>query len=210
MPVKPDNVEHYLASGCGRCELGGTPQCKVHSWGEELRLLRGILQESGLTVEIKWSAPCYTHAGKNVLMLSALKDSVIVSFFRGAQLTDPENVLVRPGANSRFARYLRFTDAQTISAQKTVILGYVQEAVELERAGTRVDVSKDAPLDHPNELLQFFAADPAFEQAFAALTPGRQRGYLLHFSAAKQPKTKIARIEKCMPKIFMGKGWSER
>ncbi|MCB0132385.1 MAG: DUF1801 domain-containing protein, partial [Caldilineaceae bacterium] len=92
MPVKPDNVEHYLASGCGRCELGGTPQCKVHSWGEELRLLRAILQESGLTEEIKWSAPCYTHAGKNILMLSALKESAIVSFFRGAQLMDPENL----------------------------------------------------------------------------------------------------------------------
>ncbi|MCB0133367.1 MAG: YdeI/OmpD-associated family protein, partial [Caldilineaceae bacterium] len=126
------------------------------------------------------------------------------------QLMDPENLLEKPGANSRFARYLRFTDAQAISAQKNVILGYVQEAIALERAGTRVDVRDDTPLDYSDELLQFFATDPAFEQAFSALTPGRQRGYLLHFSAAKQSKTKIARIEKCMPKIFMGKGWSER
>ena len=89
MSLKPENVDHYLDRGCGRCELGGTPQCKVQSWQEELRLLRRVIQESGLTEEIKWSAPCYTHNGKNILMLSALKESVVVSFFRGSQMTGP-------------------------------------------------------------------------------------------------------------------------
>jgi len=210
MSVKPDNVDQYMASGCGRCEFGGTPQCKVHSWDEELRLLRGILQESGLTEELKWSAPCYTHDGKNILMLSALKESVTVSFFRGAQMKDPEHILEKPGEHSRFARYIRFTNVQTIASRKKAILRYIQEAIELENSGKRVDVSNDAPLDYPDELIQMFEANPDFEEAFSALTPGRQRGYLIYFSSAKQSKTKTTRIEKCMPKIFIGKGWNER
>jgi len=210
MPVKPDNVDQYLESGCGRCEFGGTPQCKVNSWVEELRLLRGILQASGLTEEIKWGAPCYTHSGKNILMLSALKECVTVSFFQGAQLKDPENILEKPGANSRFARYIRFTDAQTIASLKPAILSYIQEAVEIEKSGKKLDVSNDAPQEYPDELIQMFEANPDFKEAFSTLTPGRQRGYLIHFSSAKQSKTRTTRIEKCMPKIFTGKGWNER
>lgn len=210
MSIKPENVDQYLASGCGRCELGGTPQCKVQSWIEELRLLRGILQESGLTEEVKWSAPCYTHDGKNILMLSALKESVTISFFQGALMQDPENILEKPGENSRYARYIRFTDAQTVVSRKPVILSYIQEAIEIEKSGKKVDVSNDAPLEYPEELIQLFEADPNFEEAFSALTPGRQRGYLIHFSSAKQSKTRTARIEKSMPKIFSGKGWNER
>lgn len=210
MPIKPENVAQYLESGCGRCEFGGTPQCKVKSWVEELRLLRGILQESELTEEIKWSAPCYTHGGKNILMLSALKESVTVSFFRGAELKDPENILKKPGENSRFARYIRITDAEAIPSQKRAILSYIQEAVKLEKSGKKADARNDASMAHPEELVRMFEANPDFEAAFAALTPGRQRGYLIHFTSAKQSKTKTARIEKCMPKIFNGKGWNER
>lgn len=210
MPIKPANVDQYLQSGCGRCKFGGTPQCKVHSWGEELRLLREILQASGLTEEIKWSMPCYTHDGKNILLLSALKESVTLSFLRGADMQDPENILEKPGENSRFARYMRFTDTQSIAALKHAIPAYIQEAIALENAGKKVDASTDAPLEYPEELTQLFAANPDFAKAFAALTPGRQRGYLLYFSSAKQTKTRTARIEKCMPKIFSGKGWSEQ
>ena len=210
MSVKPENVDQYMESGCGRCEYGGTPQCKVKSWVEELRLLRGILQKTGLTEELKWSAPCYTYNGKNILMLSAPKEDVIVSFFQGAQLKDPENILEKPGENSRFARYIRFTDVETIASLKHTILRYIQEAIKIENSGKRMDVSNDAPLKYPDELIQTFQADPDFEEAFSALTPGRQRGYLIHFSSAKQSKTRTARIEKSMPKIFIGKGWNER
>ena len=210
MPIKPNDVEQYLESGCGRCELGGTPRCKVHAWHEELPLLRSIIRESGVTEEIKWSVPCYTHGGKNILMLSALKESVVISFFRGAQMKDLENILEKPGENSRFARYIRFTDVQTIAALKPTILSYIQEAIDLEDAGVEIAGSHDDLPDYPEELIQAFEADPAFEEAFAALTPGRQRGYLLHFSSAKQSKTRIARIEKAMPQIFLGKGWNER
>ncbi|MBV7330423.1 YdeI/OmpD-associated family protein [Chloroflexi bacterium TSY] len=210
MSVKPENVDQYLESGCGRCEFGGTPQCKVQSWDEELRLLRGILQESRLTEELKWGAPCYTHNGKNILMLSALKESVTISFFRGALMKDPENVLEKPGENSRFARYIRFTNVETVATLKPAILRYIQEAIELENSGKKSDVSNDVPLEYPEELIQMFEANPDFEEAFSALTPGRQRGYLIHFTSAKQSKTKTARIEKCMPKILIGKGWNER
>jgi uncharacterized protein YdeI (YjbR/CyaY-like superfamily) len=210
MPLKPQNADQYIESGCGRCEFGGTPQCKVKAWDEELRLLREILQESGLAEEIKWSAPCYTHAGKNILMLSALKESVVISFFRGAQLKDPGNILEKPGENSRFARYFRFTNIQSITTQKDTLLSYIREAIHLETSDNRVEISNDTPQEYPEELIQIFEVNPDFEEAFAALTPGRQRGYLIHFSSARQSKTKIARIEKCMPKIFTGKGWNER
>ncbi len=210
MPVKPENVDQYLSSGCGRCELGGTPQCKVQSWVEELRLLRGILQESGLTEEIKWGAPCYTLYGKNILMLSALKESVVVSFFRGAQMKDPENILEKPGENSRFARYIRFKNTQTISTLKDTISNYIKDAVELEILGKKATVIEDMPLEYPDELIEMLDARPDFAEAFNSLTPGRQRGYLIYFTSAKQSKTKTARIERSMPKIFIGKGWNER
>ena len=125
-------------------------------------------------------------------------------------MNDPENILEKPGENSRFVRYIHFTDAQTIASLKPAILGYIQEAIEVEKSGKRADVSNDVPLEYPEELIQIFAANPDFEEAFSALTPGRQRGYLIHFTAAKQSKTKTARIEKCMPKVFSGKGWNER
>lgn len=210
MSVKPGNADQYIKNGCGRCEFGGTPQCKVRPWEEELRLLRDIVQESGLTEEIKWHVPCYTYKGRNILLLSALKDCVTISFFHGSQMKDPENILEKPGENSRFARYIRFMNAETILSLKDTILSYIQEAVEIEKSGKRMNTSNDPPLDYPKELTQMFENNPKLEEAFSSLTPGRQRGYLIHFSSAKQAKTTITRIEKCMPKIFSGKGFNER
>ena len=210
MSQQPQNLDQYLANGCGRCALGGTPECKVQPWIEDLALLRGFLQATPLTEEIKWGAPCYTHGGHNILMLSALKDCVTLSFFRGAELKDPEQLLEKPGPNSRFARYLRFSDPQTIAASKTAILRFIDEAIALAASGKSPEPSEETSLAYPEELEEMFATNPDFAAAFAALTPGRQRGYLLHFSSAKQAKTRIARIEKFMPKIFNGKGWQER
>lgn len=210
MSLRPENVTQYIENGCGRCVFGGTPQCKVKPWVHELHLLTGILRESGLTEEIKWGVPCYTHDGKNILLLSALKESVTVSFFRGAELKDPEGILEKPGEYSRFDRSLRFTGVQRIASLKHAMLSYIQQAVELENSGKRVDYSKDRPLDYPAELVQLFIANPDFDDAFHALTPGRQRGYVIYFSSAKQSKTKTARIEKSMAKIFMGTGWNEQ
>ena len=210
MPEKPNDVDQYLDIGCGRCKFGGTPDCKVKSWTDELTLLRSILFQSDLTEEIKWSAPCYTYEGRNVLTLSALKESAVVSFFRGAELPDSENILEKPGENSRFARYVRFTDTKQIKSLKKVLLEYIRVAIQLEKTGSKPKASEAVETQHPAELTEMFESDPKFAKAFFALTPGRQRGYLIHFSSAKQSKTRIARIRKCMPKIFEGKGWNER
>ncbi len=210
MTLKPENVDQYLKDGCGRCSLGGTPQCKVHAWEKELRQLRTILQESELVEEIKWSVPCYTFQGKNVLILSAFKDSVTLSFFRGAEMEDPDQLLEKPGENSRYARVIRFTDAAKIDPLKPQVQGYIQAAIDLVKSGKKAVPEKAAKLEIPEELEDIFSQEPAFKKAFEALTPGRQRGYLLHFSSAKQSKTKTARILKSQPRIFKGKGWNER
>ena len=132
-----------------------------------------------------------------------------LSFFRGAELKDPKQILQKPGPNSHFARYLRFSDRQTISS-KGAILRFIEKAIALAVSGKSPEPNGETSLAHPEGLEEMFAASPDFAAAFVAHTPGRQRGYLLHFSSAKQAKTRIARIEKFMPKIFSGKGWQER
>ena len=203
-------VDNYLAVGCGRCPLGGTPDCKVHSWPDVLLKLRAILLETELTEEVKWSVPCYTFNGKNILIMSALKEYVALGFFKGVLLKDPDGVLIQSTPNMQAERQLRFTTVQQITELEQVIRAYVQEAIEVEQAGLEVAYRKTSEFDVPDELQAMFDEDPAFREAFQALTPGRQRGYLLHFSDAKQAKTRISRIEKCMPQIFEGIGLHDR
>ena len=210
MPPKPRNVEDYLMHGCGRCALGGTPECKVHPWAEVLRLLRVTVLESELNEGIKWGAPCYTYGGKNILMLSALKQQVVLSFFRGAEIKDVAGVLELPGENTRFARCIRITEVTAVAALKPVLLSYIAEAIKIETSGKAAEPTESAAMEPPEELLQAFATNAEFKAAFTALTPRRQRGYLIYFASSKRSKTKAARIEKCMPKIFSGKGWNER
>lgn len=135
---------------------------------------------------------------------------VVVSFFRGAELKDPNGLLEKPGENSRFARYLRVTDVDSIPELRKTILSYIEEAVELEKSGKPAVASDDGSMEYPEELKDAFAGDPEFAKAFSDLTPGRQRGYLIHFSSAKQSKTRATRIEKAKEKIYAGKGWNER
>lgn len=203
-------VDDYLAVGCGRCPLGGTPDCKVHLWPDELNTARRILLETELTEDLKWGVPCYTYDGGNVAMLSALKGFCSLSFFKGVLLKDPENVLVPPGPNSQSDRLMRFTDVDRVLELEAVIKAYVQEAIEVERAGLKVPFKDTSQFEFPDELISAFEHDPAFAAAFESLTPGRQRSYLLHFSSAKQSKTRVSRIEKAMPKIFEGKGFHDR
>ena len=203
-------VDNYLAVGCGRCPLGGTPDCKVHSWPDVLLKLRAILLETELTEEVKWSVPCYTFNGKNVLIMSSLKEYVVLGFFKGVLLKDPAGVLIQSTPNMQAERQLRFTTVQHVTELEQVIKAYVQEAIEVEQAGLEVAYRKTSEFDVPDELQAMFDEDPAFREAFQALTPGRQRGYLLHFSGAKQAKTRTSRIEKCMPQIFEGIGLHDR
>ena len=203
-------VDNYLAVGCGRCPLGGTPDCKVHNWPDVLLKLRAILLETELTEEVKWSVPCYTFNGKNVLIMSSLKEYVVLGFFKGVLLKDPAGVLIQSTPNMQAERQLRFTTVQQVTELEQVIKAYVQEAIEVEQAGLEVAYRKTSEFDVPDELQAMFDEDPAFREAFQALTPGRQRGYLLHFSGAKQAKTRTSRIEKCMPQIFEGIGLHDR
>lgn len=201
------DVATYLSEGCGRCSLGGTPECKVHTWQQELTELRRIVLECGLDEECKWGVPCYTFQGKNIIMVSALKDGAIISFFKGSLLQDEPGLLSFAGENSQVAKIARFTRAEEILKVEELLKTYIFEAVEVEKAGLKVQKSTAPEL--PEELLRKFGEMPAFREAFEALTPGRQRGYLLHFSQPKQSATRTTRIEKCLPKIFAGKGMQE-
>ncbi len=202
-------VDQYLEIGCGRCPLVGTPDCKVNSWREELIELRRIILKSGLKEEIKWGNPCYTLEGKNVLMLSSLKSCALIGFFKGALLNDSYGLLVSPGKNSQSDQRLVFTNVETVLDQESIIMEYIQQAIEIEKAGLKVDYKKN-PEPIPEELKIVFENDPALKTAFESLTPGRQRGYILHFSQPKQAKTRFSRIEKCIPKIMEGKGFHDR
>ena len=199
----------YFTQGCGRCPLGGTPECKVHAWADELQLLRSILLDCGLKEECKWGVPCYTFRGKNVLLLSAFKQYCSISFFKGSLLNDAKRLLVKPGPNSQAARIFKFENVGEIEPIESDIKAYVAEAIALEKAGVEVPF-KQQPEPLPEELTDRFDADPVFKSAFEALTPGRQRGYILYFSQAKQPKTRVTRIEKCAPIIMAGIGLHDK
>ncbi|MEP4535318.1 MAG: YdeI/OmpD-associated family protein [Cyclobacteriaceae bacterium] len=206
---KPKTVAEYLDIGCGRCKYGGTPQCKVHSWEKEIRQLRRIITECGLEEEIKWDCPCYTHQGKNIAMVAAFKDYAFISFFKGSLLQDEKRLLHKPGENSQASRLFKFTNPDQIIQTESTIKAYIYEAVEVEKAGLEV-VFKKNPEPMPEELEQKLSENAKLKEAFEALTPGRQRGYILHFSQPKQSQTRVSRIEKCIPKIMEGKGFHDR
>ena len=209
MTSLPQNVDDYLLDGCGRCPLGGTPQCKVLTWTEELRTLRTIVLACGLTEEIKWGAPCYTVKGNTILMIAALKNYSVLSFFKGVLLKDEAGILEKPGENTQSSRVIKFTTVGKIHQLEFTIKAYIFEAIEAENAGLTVDFKQKEALVYPEELKSIFEKKPDLEAAFEALTRGRKRSYILHFSQAKQSKTVINRIEKCIPKIFKGKGFNE-
>ena len=202
-------VDNYLLEGCGRCPLGGTPECKVHQWTNELTLLRRFVLECELVEEIKWGVPCYTSQNKNVLIISAFKSYCALSFFKGVLLKDEKELLVKPGKNSQAARLFKFTDIQQIQEVENDIKQYIYEAVEVEKAGLKVEFKKKTePI--PEELELKFNEDPTFQNAFETLTPGRQRGYIIYFSAPEQSKTRTSRIEKCIGKILNGEGLNDK
>lgn len=201
-------VDKYLIDGCMRCKYGGTPQCKVHNWREELEMLRQIVLETGLTEEIKWGAPVYTHKGKNIVSVGALKESANIGFFKGVLLTDKHKILQQQG-NLQSDRIIKFTNVKDIEKVKDVLKEYVLEAIEIEESGKKVEFKKN-PEPIPNELLEAFEQDPAFKKAFYALTAGRQRGYIIHFSQPKQSQTRIGRIEKYKEQIFNGIGLNDK
>lgn len=202
------DAETYFLDGCGRCSLGGTPECKVHRWQHALLALRRIVLECGLTEECKWGVPCYTFQGKNIAMVSAFKDYCFISFFKGALLQDEHGILAFVGENSQVSKVIRITRLEDVLKMEDWIKAYLFEAVEVEKAGLKVQTSKI--LNLPEELLHKFEAIPALKDAFEALTPGKQRGWVLYFSAPKQAQTRASRIEKSMQKIMNGEGFHDK
>jgi uncharacterized protein YdeI (YjbR/CyaY-like superfamily) len=199
-------ADTYFTAGCGRCSKGGTPDCKVHTWDAELAALRGLVLDAGLTEECKWGVPCYTSEKNNIVLIHAFKDYCALLFFKGALLKDAKGILIQQTENVQSARQLRFTDVGEITKLKTTISAYLQEAIAVEKAGLKVVKKETAEFAMPEEFQAKLDKSPALKTAFEALTPGRKRGYLLHFAAAKQSATRTARVEKCTPQILAGKG----
>lgn len=183
---------------------------KIKNWKEETILLREICLECGLEEDYKWMHPCYTFQGKNIVLIHGFKEYCALLFHKGALLKDTESVLVQQTENVQSARQIRFTDKKQINDLKAVIKAYIFEAIEVEKAGLEINRKKTSEYDMPIELEQAFENNPKLKSAFYNLTPGRQRGYLLYFSEAKQSRTRTSRIEKAETKIFEGKGHNER
>lgn len=175
-------------------------------WREELKKLRAIALDSELTEEFKWYQPCYTFNGKNVAVISGMKESCVFAFFKGALLKDAHGVLTAPGTNSQSTRWIKFTSVREIAEMKPVLKAYVREAIEVEKSGRKVKLRKTSDLKVPAELQTMLDEFPEFKTAFETLTPGRQRAYIFHIAGAKQSKTREARVLKCMPQIMKGKG----
>ncbi|MBT3240540.1 MAG: hypothetical protein HON98_09640 [Chloroflexi bacterium] len=182
----------------------------LNKWQAELKKLRMIILDCGLTEELKWRVPIYTDANKNIVGINRLKESCAISFFKGALLKDAKNILIQPGENTKSGRWVKFTNRQDILEIEPILKAYIIEAVEVEKAGLKVPVIEPSDLIYPEEFQQKLDDNPALKTAFDALTSGRQRHYILHFSGAKQSKTRTARVEKSMPQILNGKGLNDR
>ncbi|MFC3285926.1 YdeI/OmpD-associated family protein [Litchfieldella rifensis] len=179
-------------------------------WQEERKTLRAILLDCQLTEEVKWGKLCYTFQKSNVVMIYGIKEYCALGFFKGALLNDADGILVKPGEHSQAMRQIRFTGVQEIDELEARLKAYIHEAIEVEKAGLKVDFKEKRELEFPEEFQDKLNEDPVLKTAFEALTPGRQRGYILHFSGAKQSRTRVSRIEKCISRILDGKGLNDR
>ena len=179
---------------------------KAKKWQEEIRELRINLLDCGLTEELKWGVPCYTFQKGNIVLIHVFKEYCALLFFKGALLNDANGILVQQTKNVQAGRQMRFTSVREILEMGAIVKAYTYEAIELEKAGLKVELKKTTQFIIPEEFENKIKEIPALKTAFYALTPGRQRAYLLHFSAPKQVKTRESRIEKCVHQIINGKG----
>lgn len=199
-------VDQYIEIGCGRCPKGGTPECAVVKRQAEISSLRQLVLNTELKEDLKWGVPCYTINNKNVVIIHAFKEFFALNFFKGALMKDPKGLLRQQSEHTQATRQFRFTSMQDILDNEETILEYLLEAIEIEKSGKTIEYKKTSEFEMPEELENILNEDPNLNSAFYSLTPGRQRGYLLHFAAPKQSKTRISRIEKCIPLIMEGKG----
>ena len=179
---------------------------KAKKWSEELENLRTIVLACGLTEELKWGCPCYMHEESNIVLIHTFKEYSALLFFKGALLKDAKGLLIQQTENVQAARQMRFTNVGEVTTRVTTVKAYIREAIQIEKAGLKVALKKTKEFAIPEEFQNELAKNAVLKKAFVALTPGRQRGYLLYFSMAKQSKTREARIEKFIPQILKRKG----
>ena len=182
---------------------------KAKKWQEELEQLRTIVLDCGLNEELKWGCPCYTFEKSNIVLIHVFKEYCAFLFFKGALLKDAEGILIQQTKNVQAARQIRFTNVRQISKMKRILKTYIHEAIAVEKAGLKVKFRKTREFKSPEEFQNKLDEIPALKTAFAALTPGRQRAYILYFSQPKQSKTRESRVEKCMKQILIGKGLND-
>ena len=182
---------------------------KAKEWQEEFKKLRTIVLDCQLTEELKWGQPCYTFQKRNIVLMHGFKEYCALLFFKGALLKDADGILIQQTENVQAARQIRFTNVREIVQMEPILKAYIHEAIEVEKAGLKVKLKKTSEFAIPEEFQKKLDANPALKAAFDALTPGRQRAYILYFSAAKQSKTRESRIEKCMQQILKGKGLND-
>ena len=183
---------------------------KDTKWQAEYKHLRNIVLEWGLTEELKWGCPCYTFKGTNIVLIHGFKEYCAYLFHKGVLLKDTEKILIQQTENVQSARQIRFTSLEEITEKETILKAYIYEAIEVEKAGLKVELKKTKEFNMPEEFQKALDENPDLKTAFETLTPGRQRGYLLYFSQPKQSKTRESRIEKCTQRIFEGKGLNDR
>ena len=182
---------------------------KSKKWQEELANLRTIVLDCHLTEELKWGCPCYTHQKSNIVLIHVFKEYCALLFFKGALLKDADGILTQQTKNVRAARQIRFTNVREITQMEPLLKDHIQEAIDVEKAGLKVKFKKTSAFTIPEEFQSKLDALPALKTAFDAFTPGRQRAYILHFSAPKKSKTRESRVEKSMQRILKGKGLDE-
>ncbi len=182
---------------------------KAKNWQEQIKQMRMITLDCGLTEELKWGCPCYTFQKTNIVLIHVFKEYCAFLFFKGALLQDAKKILIQQTENVQAARQIRFTNEKEIVKKAAVLKAYIYEAIEVEKAGLKVALKKTKEYPVPEEFQKVLDKNPALKKAFLALTPGRQRAYLLHFSAPKQSKTRESRVEKCKPQILKGLGLND-
>ena len=182
---------------------------KTKTWQKELEQLRKIVLDCGLAEELKWGCPCYTFQKTNIVLIHVFKEYCALLFFKGALLNDSSGILIQQTKNVQAARQIRFTNVQEIVKMKTILKAYIYEAIEVEKSGLKVKLKKTTEYSIPEEFQKKLDKVPALKTAFKALTPGRQRAYILYFSAPKQSKTRESRVEKSMQPILKGKGLND-
>lgn len=203
------DIEDYFTDGCGRCARFATPDCSTRQWSLGLNDLRQICRKPGLVETVKWGHPCYMHAGRNIVIIGALRRDFRLCFMNAALMKDPERVLEKQGPNTRYPDMIRFTGNDQVAKKEPTILAYLAEAMGYANAGIKPP-KEERELDLPIELVEAMDADPELAEAFHNLTPGRQRSYVINLKSAKAATTRISRITRFRGNILAGRGATER